>query len=404
VKIAARQIEAEGFFHGTQGTATEPMLAQIAAQSEKERAALRGHTISSLKTLEARIAATGHRVRELEARRSVLAEKTRGERPQLLRAAGGGALAALAVMGEVILLAPVMDGFGIADRGLQHLAALVLVLVSSGLVHLLITRTRNATPGTAVRRRCTTLFVTGALAALTFSLLIVLGWWRGNEMLFAAAAAGGEWAAFSASCPTLTRVCVTLLTVALPIFAAVVGEAAFAELSLAWSVLRTERGLARNSARLHHLTKRHEAAELQLAETLRTLTEEEERLRNVYLEHHELGLRLGATQEPFARLALKCAAVTLLLAVACVLIDPVVAKHIERAAARCLLYGLVVVGLGGLYAARAWRAWERPTPARLFRTRAVRWRENAPTVTTPRWSERTVVPVVLAPSGRSDRR
>jgi hypothetical protein len=404
VRITIRHIEAEGFFHGSQGTAIEPMLAQIAAQSEQERAALRARAVRGVKTLEARIAATTEGLRAFQARQLLLAEKTRGETPQMLRAQGGAALAALAVMGEVILLAPVMDGFGIADRGLQHFAALVFVLVSSGLVHLLTTRMRRAAPATVPReRRWTTVLVTAALAALTFGLLLVLGWWRGSEMLFAAEAMGGEWAAFLASCPTLTRVCVMLLTLALPIFAAVVGEAASKEIALAWSVLTTEHALARESERLHRFTKRHEAEEVKLAETLGALSQEEERLRNVYLEHHELGTRLGAKRQPVALLVLRCAAVALLLALACVVIDPVLATHIDSGAARGFLYGLVVAGLSGLHAAHAWRAWERPTPTQLFRARALRWREDPPTPATPPRSERAAVPVLLGRGGRADR-
>lgn len=395
MRTTNRRLDAEGFFHGTQGTATEPMLAQIVAQSEKERAALRARTIPVLKRLEAGILATTDRLDALECRKADLAEKIGNERPHLFRALGAVALAGLAVVGEVILLAPVMDGFGIADRGLQELAALVLVLVSSGLVHLLTARTRREVP-----QRWTTVLVTTALAALTFGLLVVLGWWRGSEMVFAAEAAGGEWAAFMTSSATLTRLCVTLLTVALPIFAAIVGETAFAELFLAWAVLRTERTLARESARLHQLTKRREAKEAKLTETLGALGKEEERLRHVYLEHHELGQRLGATQEPFTRLVLKCSAVALLVTLACVVFDPFIAKYIERDS-RALLDLFVVAGVGGLYAAHAWRAWERPTPAKLFHARALRWREEAPAPATAIRGERPTVPVVIGRGGRT---
>src|SRR5690348_13658384 len=113
--MRTRQIDAEAFFHGTQGSATEPMLAQIAAEAEKERAALRARRILGLKRLEARILATTDRIDALENRKADIAERTRNARPHLLRALGGLVLAGLAIVGEVILLAPVMDGFGIAD-------------------------------------------------------------------------------------------------------------------------------------------------------------------------------------------------------------------------------------------------------------------------------------------------
>ncbi len=403
MRITSRHVDAEGFFHGTQGTTTEPMLAQIGAQSEKAGAVLRARRVPALKRLEAKVQGTADRVRALEIRKSEVAEKIGEERPHLLRALGAVTLAALAVVGEVILLAPVMDGFGIADRGLQELAAFVLVLVSSGLVHLLSARMTVGVHGRApVPRPWTSVLVTAAFGALTFGLLVVLGWWRGSEMLFAAEATGGEWAAFMASAATLTCLCVTLLTVALPIFAAVIGEAAFRELFLAWAVLRTDYALARAAARLHRLTKRLEAKEVKLAETLEALTKEEERLRHVYLEHHELGRRLGATQEPSARLVLRCGAVALLVLLACALADPFLARFIADETTRGFLTILAVTGIGGLYCAHAWRSWERPTPARLFRARAVHWREDPAITPPPSRTERPFVPVVLGRSARTD--
>ena len=62
--------------------------------------------------------------------------------------------------------------------------------------------------------------VTAAMALFALATITTLGWWRAGEMIFAAQAKGGEWVRFLRENEVLTKICVTLLTLGLPFFAA----------------------------------------------------------------------------------------------------------------------------------------------------------------------------------------
>jgi succinate dehydrogenase hydrophobic anchor subunit len=299
--------------------------------------------------------------------------------------------AALAIAGEMVLLAPVMDGFGIADPFWQYFTATVLVLVSSGLLELTIHHIHPASQdeddnkkGQATNREnrprpfgVLGVVITVFLTALAFALVCVLGWWRAEEMIFAAEVVGDEWQNFLSQNPTLTKVCVTLLTIGLPIFAAIAFDWGFDRLRLAWEWRKARWADARYSRKLDAAQKKLEAEQEKRDQQIAILEQQKREWTNTYLEKHELGRLLGAHQRPLARVIFECLVVAALILAGCVLLDPILADYMPSGSTRILLYGLVTLGLGGLYTKHALKAWERPTPEQLYNNRAIRWHNEA---------------------------
>jgi hypothetical protein len=372
-----RYVEPEGFYHGTQGATRDPMEGEIAAQFEAVRAAVREKFGRMLKRLEARMEVLRERKERVEARLAELRAETEGKRPEMLAPLFWLALGFCAVLGEVILIAPVLDGWGIADLEMQLFAAAVIVLTASGLFDRVLRRVRGRSgpepvDGSAGVRHLLTIMLTGFALAL----LAAFGWWRANEMIFASSVSGGEWGSFLAENPRLTRVSVVLLTLGLPLFAALTMEWGFRELRLGFAWRKAERTIASCAERLRKLPKRHEEKSLALGERLKALEEEEDKTTYAYLEHHELGVILGAVKEHLAWIVLRTAGLTLLLIVVCFLLDPLLSHQVESARARIMLYVLATAGTIALYLARALRHRERPTPHDLHRNRPVRWRDS----------------------------
>jgi hypothetical protein len=372
-----RYVEPEGFYHGTQGATRDRMQGEIAAQFEAVRAVVREKFGRMLKRFEARMEVLRERRDRAEARLAELRAETEGKRPEMLAPLFWLALGFCAVLGEVILIAPVLDGWGIADLEMQLFAAAVIVLTASGLFDRVLRRARDRSRpepvgGSAGVRHLVTLL----LAVFALALLAAFGWWRANEMIFASSVSGGEWGSFLAENPRLTRVSVILLTLGLPLFAALTMEWGFRELRLGFAWVKAERTIACCAERLRNLPKRHEEKSLALGERLKALEEEEGKTTHAYLEHHELGVILGAVKERLAWIMLRTAGLTLLLIVACFLLDPLLSHHIESVRARIMLYVLATAGTIALYFARALRHRERPTPHDLYRNRPVRWRDS----------------------------
>lgn len=381
-KKEIRFVRAEGFYHGAQGATSDAAKAELDAHFRQTREKIQSDGIRPLKWLEAKIMTLTRRKADAENRWRTLEAETKGMAPEFAMPIVAILLAVLAVGGEVVLLAPVMDGFGIADPLWQLFTALVLVLVSSGLLELSIRQLRpggqddqgsGATvPKDSDHYKAFTVITTVLLTVFAFTLVFVLGWWRAEEMIFASILQQGEWGSFLKENATLTRVCVVLLTLGLPIFAAIAFDWSFARLRDAWEWRKARRQFQKLSRRLDVNQKRLEAKTEKTNCLLAALEEQRQEWVSAYLENYDLGKIVGARKQPLWQVLVKIAAVTLLILVSCLLLDPLLARYVDSG--RPLIYLLAALGFGGLYAYRASKAWDRPTPLELYRQRAINWR------------------------------
>jgi hypothetical protein len=195
-------------------------------------------------------------------------------------------------------------------------------------------------------------------------------------MMFAASAQSGEWQQFLSQNATLTRCVVVLLTTGLPIFVALAFEWGLDSLRLAWEWRKSRREFRTTSASLEKTRKALEGEFEKKECRQKALDELREEWKQAYLQNHELGQRVGARRLPLWRVILKIGAVVFVIIAVCLLADTLVSSYVLSDLTRILLYACLTVGLGGLYAAHAIKAWDRPTARQLYKQQATLWRSE----------------------------
>ena len=386
--LKTKLIEAEAFQAGTQGVDAAAQLGELEAGFSGLKQRVIQESTDRIKRLEALISNLKRRIEEAQDHWSDLQMRSDGMPPPVVLPLTVVALAVLVVAGEAVFLAPVTDALGIADQTAQLIFATVIVVVTSGLVeitkHQLLAHAGPAEEGRAGaggapegrfarRLKVVTLVL---LSALSLTLVFFLGSWRAEQMIFAASLQhSGAWKRFMSGSPELTRAVVVLLTTGLPLFVAVVFDWGLGGLRLAWEWRKARRqchGFARG---LDRAQKRLEAEEEARESRMAELDEKCREWKSSYEHHHALGKQIGAWKTPLWRVVLKIAAVVCVIAAACFILDPYISDYIASGGVRLLLYALLCMGLGGLYAAHAVRAWDRPNAKQLFKQRATIWRE-----------------------------
>ena len=268
----ARLIEAEGFRDGTQNVNSAITVKEIDAQFARRQEQENEAATDRIKSLEAQAETLQRRKEDAERHWADLEFRTEGMPPQFVLPACAVAFAGAAVVGEAVFLAPVMDGFGIADPTLQMIFAAVIVITTSGLFE--ITKKVYGNHATEAEdgedhdeheskpksrhlrfRRLGSLTFFGFLTALALALVFILGWWRAEEMIYAASVQTGAWKDFLTNNPTLTRVVVVLLTTALPVFVALAFEWGLNGLHLAWEWRKSRAIYKRVAKQLDHTQK-----------------------------------------------------------------------------------------------------------------------------------------------------
>src|SRR6266478_777386 len=336
----ARQIEAEGFRDGTQNVNSAITVKEIDAQFARRQEQEDEAATHRIKSLEAQAETLQRRKEDAERHWADLEFRTEGMPPQFVLPACAVAFAGAAVVGEAVFLAPVMDGFGIADLTLQMIFAAVIVITTSGLFeitkklygnHAMEVEEKEAEDEHESKpksrhlrfRRLGSLTFFGFLTALAFALVFILGWWRAEEMIYAAAVQTGAWKDFLTNNPTLTRVVVVLLTTALPVFVALAFEWGLNGLHLAWEWRKSRAIYKRVAKQLDHTQKALEKETETRDARKRALAQMCEEWKQAYLQNHELGQKTGAWKIPLWWVVLKICAVPLLVLVFCILIDPI---------------------------------------------------------------------------------
>lgn len=389
--LKTKHIEAEAFQAGTQGVDAAAQLGELEAGFSGLKQRVIQESTERIKRLEALISNLKRRIEEAEDHWADLQMRSDGMPPPVMLPLIVVALALLVVTGEAVFLAPVTDALGIADPAAQLTFAAVIVVVTSGLVE--ITRHQlmsHAEPsaqqqagaeGTPARRLPRRLKVVSLLllSALSLTLVFFLGSWRAEQLIFAASLQhSGAWKQFMSGNPGLTRAVVVLLTTGLPVFVAVVFDWGLSGLRLAWEWRKARLQRHSFAKRLDRAQKRREAEEDSRDSRMAELDEKCKEWKSSYEHHHALGRQIGARKTSLWHVALKIAAAVCVIAAACFILNPYMSTYIESGRVRLLLYVLLTLGLGGLYAARAFKAWDRPNARQLFKQRATIWRESPP--------------------------
>ncbi|HEU4710282.1 MAG TPA: hypothetical protein VFS76_01895 [Pyrinomonadaceae bacterium] len=382
----ARTVEAEGFRDGTQGVDPTITLKEIEAQFSQRQELEKQAAAELIKSLEAKATTLARRRDDSERHWADLEFSTEGMPPQIILPFVAIVCAVAAVIGEAVFLAPVMDGFGIAEATLQLVFAGVIVVTTSGLFEITkknytasaADRPSEAKTSNARRSRLGGLIFLILVTGLALTLVFILGWWRAEEMIHAATVQSGAWKEFLASNVALTRLVVVLLTTALPAFVALAFEWGLNGLHLAWEWRRARSSYIRIGRKLDSTNKALEK-QLEARESrIRQIEQMREEWKQGYLQNHELGQKTSAWQTPLWRVVLKMGAVVLLVLALCVVADTIAGDLIGSIGIRALLYGCLTLGVGVLYASYAIKAWDRPTARQLYDSKATIFASRIP--------------------------
>ena len=368
-----KQIEAEGFWLGTQRAAVDAALRKFTAVFAQHVAKTTARFEPRIKKLEAK----ANILNELRQNAAALWTKfdsaTNGQEPQMLLPLMAFVVSFLLWLGETYLIAPVLDGMGISEPIEQKLVAGVVVLAAATLLEVATHLYRTENSSFILRVIC--FLLSGAT-------LIFLGWWRGAELIYSAALGSGALKSFLSQTEGLTTIVVTLLTIILPVGATLALDWGLTQARFGWSWRKARKANKRFSASHEHVARKLEAIRIERDQECSIWEQRREECANAFLQAYELGRTIGARRLPFRLVLQKILAVGVLL-VACVLlaayslIDAGLAQPITSDLARLAIYLLFGAGATGIYSAHVIKAWHRPSALQLYEERGPIWRDEA---------------------------
>jgi hypothetical protein len=409
-KNQIRYVEAEAFRDGTQAIDNTSALDEIRARFAQAQERVKLAAADIIKSLEARVDSLTRLIADTEPRWAALDALTDGLPPGFALPLCAVLVSILMVVGEAALLAPVMDGLNVADPDLQIIVAAVIVMAASALFEIAKKQIQafldgpqsmpaNSGNGGSVSsptvsedllaqvkplltRGLLTRSKPGALktalavffTALAFALITSFGWWRAEEMISASQSTGGALESFISANPTLTRVVITLLSLALPIAVALAFEWGLDYLRLAREWRKARRIMIEAPQRLAETRKNLEAENEKLIARVAEIEKQKDEWTSAYLQSYALGRRIGAWRLPLWQIVVKIIAVMLLIFVALLLLDP--APDSSSSVARGLLCTFATLGAGGLYAFYAIKRWDRPSTLQLYKQMKTVWRNE----------------------------
>ncbi|MGH8772598.1 MAG: hypothetical protein ACREV2_15705, partial [Burkholderiales bacterium] len=240
-------------------------------------------------------------------------------------------------------------------------------------------------------------------AAFSIVALGIFGWWRGTEVVFASLQTADLGNTFAADNPTLTKLFVTLATIALPVGAALSLEYGLERLRLAYEWRKSRSDSQKFSKRLDRSQKRLEAAKEKRDHEREKLAQIRDEWLNAARQSHAEGQRVGAHREPLARVLFKTVMVGILIIVVVlvasyVIVDNWLAAYIVSDLGRLTLYLLAAFGIAGWYAERQLRRWDRPTAEELYQRRKTHW-HNVPRTGESRFGSAPAADAIGSPNG-----
>ena len=365
-KNQVRLIEAEAFFNGTQLIPIENSVAETNADFAERQESVCRESAEPIKNLEGAIAVNLHRREDAENRWQMWREMTGGIVPPLASPMMKIFIAFAAMAGESVLLAPLMDLFGVKDYELQFVLAGVIVFVLALLVEIPIYLSRREFNRYAV-------YAVGTVIALG---LISLGIFRAFGLEAIEAKKSPLISGFLSGNSTLSAIVIVFLTAGLPIGAAFAFELGWHGLSR-WRQWRKARRDALKFARLHEISiKKLESRIEQRDRQIAALDEIREAWLAAKRQAHDEGARLKARRKPFWEIAFLlfggCLLIAvLILAFAYIFCDDALSASIASDFGRFAFYAATALGAISLFAFFVIKRWNSPNASQLYADRTV---------------------------------
>jgi len=352
-----KQIEHEGFYHGSQNCDPRESLAEIESKFNQKMEIVSHKATPRIKQLEANIEDSRQRLPTALERLSSITERHNGRLPEIAVPAFMVVMGIFAMLAESGMLAPFMDMFDITNPVWQHLAALAFGCACAVMLHLSI---ESLTPRRFEPNIQKLLRVLGVFCLLG---LIWAGILRGRQAAYGASLSGSPLAGFLGNNPVLAMIVYTFFTVAFPVAGAVA-------ISFGVKAAREWREYLLAKREVSHLNsiqakapKELESEQRKLSHELTNLDQTKKEWQKAYLVQHERGTNMGAAQTPKWMVWVKAAFVALL---ALLLSLPAMAMPIIP----------VVVTITAFVGAWVYfhKAWAHPKPHQLYSQQNVEFR------------------------------
>lgn len=345
-----------GFFHGAHGVAPEAALAEIQAKYTRTRHEIEERSIRMQKRLEVKVEHLGSILPHAQAQWERIRALAEENVPQFVLPLIWALLGVLALVGDVILLAPAMDLANVADRTLQYFTALGVAALAAGIFHIA-WETFSGEEPSSIRR-----WLTRTVASATAFALVLFGILRGYQVAFSAELAGSPLGQFLRQHPFLAAVFFILLSLGSPIMAAGAMSLGVEKLRFWYQYRTSGRRATKLSRELLVARAELESETKGLERQVRATEERAKEAAKGYLHHHERGRRHGAEQGPYSHVHIKAA----VSAVLTLLLEP----WLLLLSLFCLLLPVAVYWIAFLYFRHQWK---HPSPADFFAHEAVQF-------------------------------
>jgi len=354
-----KQIEHEGFYHGSQGCEPHEALAEIESKFNQQMEMVSHKATPKIKQLEATIEDANKRLPAATERLDSITARHHGRLPEILLPTFMLFVGLFAMFAESIMLAPFMDLFDITNPAWQQIAALAIGFACAIMLHLSI---ESLTPGRFEPNMQRVLRVLGICCILG---LMCAGVARGRQAAYGASLSGSPLAGFIGNNLLLSMMVYTLFTVAFPVTGALainLGVKAARE----WrEFLLAKREVSQLNSVVTKTPKELEGEQKKLRHELNNLESTNKEWQKAYLVQHQRGTTMGAAQSPKWMGWLKAAFVAL---VALLISLPAMAMPIIP----------IVVTVAAFVGAWVYfrNAWAHPKPHQLYDQQNVEFRSQ----------------------------
>lgn len=371
-KSQIRLIEADAYGRGYENVPIDDSLAETAADFAAKQEKVRRESADAVKRLEGETAVAKHRLDDADESRKMWHDATNGVVPPVAAPFGKIVAAFAAMAGEAVLLAPLMDLFGVKDENFQYVLAGVIVVVLALLVELPI----------YLWRKEFNRYAAAAVGAVIGLGLISLGIFRAFGLQAIEAKKSALISGFLDENSLLSAIVIAFLTAGLPVGAAFAFETGWHGLSR-WQQWKRSRRDALRFAKLHKLTIKKLEGEIEKRDKfIAEIEETKESWLAAMRQAHKEGLLSKQRRKPFWEIApLLFGGCLLILAAetafAYIFCDTSLSEFIESDSGRFTLYFGFALGLMSLFAFYVVKRWRSPNTAQFYADRPIVWRGDA---------------------------
>jgi len=287
-----RQIEHEGFYHGSQGCEPSKALAEIHNHIEQKMEEASRKATPRIKKLEAEIEDSRRRLPAAKDRLESIQARFGGRLPEIAIPAFLVIVGLFAMLAEAVMLGPFMDLFDISNPLWQRVAAFAIGGACAVVLHMSI---ESLTPG---RFHPNTQRLLRVLGVACICGLIVAGIARGHEAAYGAQLNGCPLAGFLKSVPLLGTMVYGFFTVAFPVAAAIAITFGVKAISEWREYLIAKHDVDKLSTSLAETPKLIECEQKKMEHEQKKLESLKGEWHNSYLVQHERGMTMGASRTP----------------------------------------------------------------------------------------------------------